>query len=161
MNGHIFESPDRGKTIFKRKVSTLEKELVSDKETLEINTPISLGELIDKITILQIKTLEIKEESKLKNIKHELNLLSSILDKTGLKMSLAKEINELFAVNYKIWNLEDTIRECERSNSFEEIFVNTARLIYKTNDERSKVKKAINTKFNSDVVEEKSYKEWS
>lgn len=161
MNEHIFESPDNGKTIFKRKFGTLQKELVTSKETLNINTPISLGELIDKITILQIKTLEIKEESKLKNIRHELNLLSSILDKTGLKMSLVKEINELFAINYKIWNLEDTIRECERSNSFEEIFVTTARLIYKTNDERSKVKKAINTKFNSDVVEEKSYKEWS
>lgn len=161
MTQQIFESPDGGKTIYKRESLSSKKELVKADTKVEINTPISLGELVDKITILQIKTLEIKDESKLKNIKHELSLLSYILDKTQLKPSIAKEMNELYAINYKLWSLEDTIRECERVGTFEEIFINTARLIYKTNDERSRVKKQINVKFNSDVVEEKSYKEWS
>lgn len=161
MNTYIYESPDKGKTVYKRKPLTTERELIKSDAKVNIDTPISLGELVDKITILQIKTIEIKDESKLKNIRHELNLLTSILDKTGLKQSLTKEINELYAINYKIWNLEDVIRECEKVESFGETFISTARQIYKTNDERSRVKKQINIKFNSDVVEEKSYKEWS
>ncbi len=161
MSTHVYESPDKGKTIYKREMLSSKKELIKSDNKVEINTPISIGELIDKITILQIKKLEISDESKLNNINHELNILSLILDKTGLKSSLYKEINELYSVNYKIWNLEDTIRDCERVGSFEDVFINTARLIYKTNDERSRVKKSINVKFNSDVIEEKSYKEWS
>lgn len=161
MNTNVYESPDKGKTIYRRKFLTTERELIKSDAKVNIDTPISLGELIDKITILQIKTIEINDESKLKNIRHELNLLTSILDKTGLKMSLSKEMNELYSINYRIWNLEDVIRDCERVESFEETFISTARQIYKTNDERSRVKKQINVRFNSDVVEEKSYKEWS
>lgn len=161
MNTNVYESPDKGKTIYRRKFLTTERELIKSDAKVNIDTPISLGELIDKITILQIKTIEINDESKLKNIRHELNLLTSILDKTGLKMSLSKEMNELYSINYRIWNLEDVIRDCERVESFGETFISTARQIYKTNDERSRVKKQINVRFNSDVVEEKSYKEWS
>lgn len=157
----IFESPDGGKTVYQREFGSKEKEMVQSEIKVNVNTPISLGELVDKITILQIKTLEIKDKTKLENIKHELSLLSSILDETNLKSHLSKEMNELYVTNYKLWSLEDTIRECEMNNSFDQLFIDTARLIYKTNDERSRVKKQINIKFNSDVVEEKSYKEWS
>ena len=121
--------------------------------------PVSVGELIDKITILQIKLLEIKDEEKLKNIQKEYELLTSEPIYQKLKSQIGKYINELFIVNQKLWVLEDDIRKCEKAESFDEVFISCARHIYKTNDERSRIKKELNLKFGSELVEEKSHGE--
>lgn len=127
---------------------------------MNILVPISLGELIDKITILKIKIKEINDITKIDNIQKELSLLETILDQTELKKELETQFEELYNVNYELWKLEDTIRSCERESNFELKFVNTARLIYKTNDQRSVIKKQINLKYNSNIIEEKSYQDW-
>jgi hypothetical protein len=124
-----------------------------------IQVPISLGELVDKITILQIKLLEIKDEEKLKNVQKEYNALTSLPIYKELKTQIGSYLNQLFVVNQKLWVLEDDIRKCEKSESFGEIFISCARHIYKTNDERSRIKKELNLKFGSELVEEKSHGE--
>ena len=126
---------------------------------MNINTPISLGELVDKITILQIKKQKIKEETKLKNINIELELLIETLKQTGLMNQLVDYTLQLQSVNLNLWNCEDVIRDCERQKLFDSTFVETARSIYKYNDQRSIIKKEINLQFGSTVVEEKSYSE--
>lgn len=125
-----------------------------------ILSPISVGELIDKITILEIKFEKIKDKDKLKNIAKELKILNilcqenKIWDKetTKLKQSL-KEIN------YKLWDIEDKIREKENLKQFDDEFIQIARSVYINNDIRCKIKKQINLLLNSELVEEKSYKE--
>lgn len=127
---------------------------------MNVNTPISLGELVDKITILQIKKEKIKEETKLKNINTELELLIETLKQTGLMDQLVDYTLQLQSVNLNLWNCEDVIRDCERQKLFDSNFVATARSIYKYNDQRSIIKKEINLQFGSTVVEEKSYSEY-
>ncbi len=124
-----------------------------------IQVPISLGELVDKITILQIKLLEIKDEEKLKNVQKEYNALTSLPIYKELKTQIGSYLNQLFVVNQKLWVLEDDIRKCEKSESFGEIFISCARHIYKTNDERSRIKKELNLAFGSELIEEKSHGE--
>lgn len=154
----IYESPDKGKTIYERNSGSIERTLI--KSTVgEIKVPISFSELIDKITILQIKLIEIKDAEKLKNIQKEYDLLTSINSYISNKSKVSSFMNELFAVNYKLWNLEEDIRKCEREQSFEKFFIESARSIYKTNDERSRIKKEINLHFGSELVEEKSHEE--
>lgn len=121
---------------------------------------ISNGELLDKISILELKLLKIKDKDKLANIQKEFNTLNP----------LAKELFELFGGNLQnhylelaningiLWDLEDWIRECEKRNDFGDEFIQLSRSIYTTNDRRSNVKKLINSTTNSDLVEEKSYK---
>ena len=125
-----------------------------------INTPISLGELVDKISILIIKQKNITDETKLDHVKKELDFLQ----KTLMNYVQQKEINtyleNLININSKLWNIEDDIRECERKKLFDQTFIDLARSVYFTNDERAKVKNDINKTFGSELVEVKSYKEY-
>lgn len=128
---------------------------------MKINTPISAGELIDKISILKIKSLKIKDEDKLKNIKTELKELQLICsEKFKKEVDLESKIEELFQVNLSLWNIEDQIRQAEAAKSFDTDFVFLARSVYKTNDKRFDIKNKINKEFGSYIVEEKSYEKY-
>ena len=125
---------------------------------------VSNGEIIDKYTILEIKLSEIKDASKLKNIQHEYDVLTpdvkSIYEAAKDQNHLKQLHNDLLSINKKLWKIEDDIRECERSNDFGQTFIDLARAVYYTNDDRSDVKKAINVYTGSDLVEEKSYEDY-
>ena len=121
----------------------------------EINIPVSLGELYDKITILKIKQERIQDESKLKSINKELSLLSNIIDSYDQDL-----FDQLMNTNKSLWNIEDKIREKERKKEFDDEFIQLARNVYFTNDKRSEIKRQINIKYNSNIIEEKSYKEY-
>ena len=128
-----------------------------------IQAPISLGELIDKITILEIKTANIADPAKLANVTHELevlnNTVSQLLDAAGIaKLSPLKA--SLKDINQQLWVIEDDIRDCERAKDFSETFIELARAVYVTNDKRAAVKKDINLAFGSELVEEKSYRDY-
>jgi Family of unknown function (DUF6165) len=128
-----------------------------------IQAPISLGELIDKITILEIKAINISDAAKLQNVNHELNILnqkiSRLLDAAGLQ-KLAPLKQALKEINQALWVIEDDIRDCEYVKDFSDTFIQLARAVYVTNDQRAKVKKEINLAFGSELIEEKSYKEY-
>ena len=120
-----------------------------------MNIEVSIGEIVDKLSILQIKTEEIKDESKLKNVKVEYDYLYDIVfNEMGIEQS---DFTELVSVNKKLWIIEDDIRDKERNKEFDNIFIELARAVYVTNDERAEVKKKINLKYGSEFVEEKSY----
>jgi len=125
---------------------------------------VSNGEIIDKYTILEIKLSEIKDAKKLINIQNEHNILTPVVESIyeGAKNAkhLKKLQNDLLEVNKKLWKIEDDIRECERANDFGQTFVDLARAVYYTNDDRSDVKKEINEYTGSDLVEEKSYEDY-
>ena len=125
---------------------------------------VSNGEIVDKYTILEIKLSQIKDEEKLKNIQHEYDVLSpdveSIYNASSDKDHLKKLHNDLLTINKKLWDIEDDIRECERAKDFGQTFIDLARAVYYTNDDRSDVKKAINIFTGSDLVEEKSYEDY-
>jgi len=125
---------------------------------MNLQIPVSIGELIDKISILEIKLLNITDPNKLKNIKYELECLTQVLNDTGIKDKVTQLHLQLFDVNKTLWDLEETIRQCDENQIVDNHFINTARQIYKKNDERSHLKKKINLKFNSNIIEEKSYK---
>jgi hypothetical protein len=128
-----------------------------------IEAPISLGELIDKITILEIKAVNITDSEKLRNVTHELDVLNAkvdqLLDETG-KAKLAPLKASLKDINQSLWVIEDDIRDCERAKDFGPKFIELARSVYFTNDKRAAVKKDINLAFGSELVEEKSYKDY-
>lgn len=128
-----------------------------------IQAPISLGELIDKITILEIKTANIADAAKLANVTHELevlnNTVSQLLDAAGIA-KLAPLKAALKDINQQLWVIEDDIRDCERAKDFSEPFIELARAVYVTNDKRAAVKKDINLAFGSELVEEKSYRDY-
>ena len=117
--------------------------------------PISLGELIDKITILEIKQIHMTG-IKLKNVDKELKLLKNILQDTNLEIDIDL-INNLKEVNNNLWEIEDNIRIKESNQEFDKKFIELARSVYKENDKRASIKKEINQKYNSELVEEKSY----
>ena len=123
--------------------------------------PISPGELIDKITILEIKRESIVDKEKLSNINLEYKVL---LDTLENKIIASNEIDslriKLKTINKKLWDIEDQLRDLERSKSFNEDFIKLARSVYFTNDERSEIKKSINKLLNSEIVEEKSYSKY-
>ena len=125
-----------------------------------ISTPISLGELVDKISILHIKNLNIKDDKKLKLIREELDILNTILDEHIKRDDIKKYLNELININSKLWVIEDDIRECERKKIFDQTFIDLARSVYFTNDNRSKIKLDINKKFGSKIIEVKSYEDY-
>ena len=123
--------------------------------------PISWGELFDKITILQIKLENLQEKNALKNVKLEHDQLFSIFNQFFLENTIANElINDLKLINQKLWNIEDLIRDKERNKIFDEKFIELARKVYFTNDERSRIKRNINETFGSELVEEKSYADY-
>ncbi len=123
-----------------------------------ILAPISVGELIDKITILEIKQ-RYMTGSKLKNINKELKLLKNITQDKNLEINLDL-IKNLKRINEKLWEIEDNIRIKERNQEFDEEFIQLARSVYIENDKRASIKKDINQEYNSELVEEKSYKNY-
>lgn len=126
---------------------------------IAILAPISVGELFDKISILEIKLERLEDPVKLVNVRHELSLLLQILAGSGL--ALTDEIREVLprlkSVNTEIWEAEDIIRDCERRGIFNDVFLKTARSIYYLNDARAAAKRELNLLTSSSVVEEKSY----
>ena len=125
-----------------------------------INTPVSLGELVDKISILHIKNINIKDDEKLKLIREEIELLNQTLNKHINKNDIQKYLDSLIEINSKLWVIEDDIRDCERNKKFDQTFIDLARSVYFTNDKRSEVKLEINKKFGSKIIEVKSYEEY-
>ncbi len=125
-----------------------------------INTPISLGELVDKISILIIKQKNITDEIKLDHVKKELDFLQKTLMNYVQQEEINTYLENLININSKLWNIEDDIRECERKKLFDQTFIDLARGVYFTNDERAKVKNDINKTFGSELVEVKSYEEY-
>ena len=125
-----------------------------------INTPISLGELVDKISILIIKQKNITDETKLDHVKTELDFLKKTLINYIQQEEINNYLENLININSKLWNIEDDIRECERKKLFDQTFIDLARSVYFTNDERAKVKNDINKAFGSELVEVKSYEEY-
>ena len=125
-----------------------------------INTPISLGELVDKISILIIKEKNITDETKLDHVKKELDFLQKTLMNYVQQEEINNHLENLININSKLWNIEDDIRECERKKLFDQTFIDLARSVYSTNDERAKVKNDINKTFGSELVEVKSYEEY-
>ena len=125
-----------------------------------INTPISLGELVDKISILIIKQKNITDETKLDHVKKELDFLQKTLMNYVQQEEINNYLENLININSKLWNIEDDIRDCERKKLFDQTFIDLARSVYFTNDERAKVKNDINKTFGSELVEVKSYEEY-
>ena len=124
-----------------------------------VNAPISVGELIDKITILRIKSEQINDTSKLKNITQELELLNDIKTNLNINSDNVDILEQqLYEVNRDLWTIEDTKRQCEREQNFGPGFVYVARQVYLKNDLRAAIKRSINQLVGSTIVEEKSYK---
>ena len=119
----------------------------------------SIGEIVDKLSILQIKLENITDKGKLVNVKKEFNYLYDIVFK-DLKIQL-DDYQRLLNINKQLWDIEDDIRDEERAKRFEDKFIELARAVYVTNDERSRIKKDINVKYGSDFVEEKSYQDYT
>ena len=123
--------------------------------------PISWGELFDKITILQIKLENLTSKNAFENVEQELKKLQSVLTQNGPKtMETIRLEGELRQINQQLWGIEDKIRDKERTNSFDDEFIQLARSVYRTNDERSRIKRKINELLGSELVEEKSYAEY-
>ena len=124
----------------------------------EIKVPISPGELIDKLTSLEIKAANISDAAKLANVNVELDLLQETWRSSPhASVDIDAEWQRLREINKKLWDVEDLIRDKERERRFDQEFIELARAVYVTNDERAAVKKQINTKLGSRIVEEKSY----
>ena len=127
----------------------------------ELLVPISPGELIDKITILEIKSQRMRDAVKLANVRTELALLMDTWQASPWSAAdIAAEWAGLRAVNEKLWAVEDEIRDKERDARFDQGFIELARAVYVTNDERAAIKKRINTRLGSTLVEEKSYADY-
>lgn len=129
---------------------------------MSIQIDISVGELLDKITILQIKTERISNTNKLENIKKELCVLQEQWGSSPYaSIELKENVEALKRVNEKLWDIEDKIRIKESQQQFDEGFIALARSVYFINDERAEIKRNINNKTGSDLVEEKSYSDYS
>ena len=128
---------------------------------MTIQATISYGEFLDKLTILEIKNERITDKSKLENIQTELNLVKQLWqDSPASKIDITSELAALKAVNEKLWKIEDDIRDKERQQSFDQGFIDLARSVYFENDDRANIKREINLKLGSDLVEEKSYADY-
>ena len=126
--------------------------------THEITVPISPGELLDKITILRIKSQRMTDPVKLENVRIELNALEEVWrDSRFNQTQVAADIEALQSVNERLWTIEDDIREQERRKDFGPEFVRLARAVYVENDQRAAIKRRINLSLGSSIVEEKSY----
>ena len=129
---------------------------------MSIKIELSVGELLDKISILQIKEERIVDPSKLENISKELDVLMSLWkDSAYSNNNLESETNELKAINEELWVIEDKIRDKERNRVFDKGFIELARAVYITNDKRADIKRIINSKTGSELIEEKSYSDYS
>jgi hypothetical protein len=127
----------------------------------EIKVPISPGELLDKITILRIKSRRMADPKKLANVRAELAALEETWGGSAYaKIDISVEVSELLRVNERLWVIEDDIRDKERAKQFDADFIRLARAVYFENDERAAIKRRINSKLGSSIVEEKSYAEY-
>lgn len=125
----------------------------------DIAVPVSVGELVDKVTILKIKQRMIDDPKKRANIETELAALVAVCK--GAKIDLQDaNAGELEAINLKLWKIEDDIRDKERAKAFDQGFIELARAVYVTNDERFRVKSKLNAAYGSRFKEEKSYREY-
>jgi hypothetical protein len=123
-----------------------------------VYAPISVGELIDKITILKIKSNLIKDVDKLKNIEKELQVLEELKNELNLELNTVEPLeNQLYKINLELWHIENFKRAMEEEKSFGDGFINAARQVYLKNDVRAKIKREINELVGSTIVEEKSY----
>jgi hypothetical protein len=129
--------------------------------TKRIYSEISAGELFDKISILEIKKNKIKDKTKKNIVLKELSSLQETVKENVEKSKLLTKLyKRLKSVNLKLWKIEDDIRDCERKRNFQDKFINLARAVYFTNDERSRVKDKINNLTKSNISEVKSYKKY-
>ncbi len=127
----------------------------------EIKVAISPGELLDKITILRIKSRRMSDPSKLSNVRLELRALEETWGASAYaKVNIEADVGALLAVNERLWVIEDDIRDKERAQSFDAEFIRLARAVYFENDERAAIKRRINAALGSSIVEEKSYREY-
>tara|TARA_X000000368_G_scaffold213541_1_gene168696 strand:+ start:1831 stop:2217 length:387 start_codon:yes stop_codon:yes gene_type:complete len=123
-----------------------------------VNIPVSVGELVDKITILEIKKIKIKDKNKLLNVNREYKYLKEILrKKIKISLKIKNEILALKKINLKLWNIEDKKRKAEKNKKFDSAFIKYARNVYIYNDIRAKIKHNINVLAGSKIIEEKSY----
>jgi vacuolar-type H+-ATPase subunit I/STV1 len=127
----------------------------------EILIPISPGELLDKITILQIKSERIGDPAKVANVRSELDMLQQVWDESVGEDEQIRALGaELKSINEALWEIEDDIRDEERNKRFGERFIELARAVYVVNDDRANAKKKVNLHLNSSIVEEKSYQDY-
>ena len=127
----------------------------------EIKVPVSPGELLDKITILRIKSARMRDADKLANVRTELEALEQIWSASPYAaVDVASEVSALLAVNERLWAIEDDIRDKERAQTFDGEFVRLARAVYIENDERAAIKRRLNVKLGSSLIEEKSYADY-
>jgi hypothetical protein len=127
----------------------------------EIKVPVSPGELLDKITILRIKSQRMSDAAKVANVRLELRMLEETWNASAhARIDIAADIAALLAVNERLWVIEDDIRDKERAQAFDAEFIRLARAVYVENDERAAIKRRINTTLGSSIIEEKSYREY-
>ena len=123
---------------------------------------VSWGELIDKITILEIKRERLRDPAQIANVKHEHAVLTAARDDAlPAGADIAADTDALRTVNAALWDIEDDIRDCERNSEFGRTFIELARAVYRTNDRRAAIKRRINDALGSDIVEEKSYTDYN
>jgi hypothetical protein len=125
-----------------------------------IEVPVSWGELVDKITILQIKSDRMRDEQKLVNVRKELALLTEKLGDNASHTEVKRLTGELYEVNAALWDIEDDIRDCENAGDFGDKFIQLARSVYITNDKRADLKREVNAVLGSELIEEKSYQKY-
>ncbi len=126
-----------------------------------IQVPVSPGEVLDKITILEIKAERIDDPAKVANVRRELELLSAKWQQSVTQDETVHRIHaELKAINEALWEIEDDIRDKERAREFDQRFIDLARSVYVTNDQRASAKKELNIYLGSEIVEEKSYQDY-
>jgi hypothetical protein len=127
----------------------------------DIRVPISPGELLDKITILRIKSQRMSDPAKLSNVRLELSALEQTWGASAYaKIDVEADVGALLAVNERLWAIEDEIRDKERAQAFDAEFIRLARAVYFENDERAAIKRRINTVLGSTILEEKSYRDY-
>ena len=127
-----------------------------------IHVPVSPGEVLDKITILEIKSERISDAEKLVNVKRELSLLQSAWQQSVDEDETVRRIHsKLKSINEDLWEIEDDIRDKERAKEFDQVFIDLARSVYVTNDRRADAKKELNVYLGSEMVEEKSYQDYT
>jgi len=127
-----------------------------------IHIPMSPGELLDKITILEIKSERIEDPAKVANVRTELDLLNATWTKAvSIDETVQRLHRELKSINEELWVIEDDIRDKERAKEFDDRFIELARAVYVTNDKRANAKKELNLHLGSTIVEEKSYQDYT
>ncbi len=127
----------------------------------EIKVPISPGEMLDKITILRIKSRRMTDATKLANVRRELDALEETWKgSVYAAIDIERDLDALFAVNERLWIIEDDIRDKERAQAFDAEFIRLARAVYIENDERAAIKRRLNVRLGSSLIEEKSYSDY-